>query len=296
MEHIITIRNEDYTLIKDYKDQEEFRQSLNRLTKNTYCFDFEDWYRAGYWKEKYIPYSLVHQGEVVANVSVNRMDFLIDNTMVPCLQIGTVMTAEEYRNKGLSRVLMEIILKEFQGSIQLIYLYANDSVLEFYPKFGFTRAEEYVHSRQFIKSGKLYSYRKLDMKTAEDRDRMLRLAVNTLPVSKISMVGNPGLSMFYLTKFMSEDIYYFEDLNLAAVAETEGGNLYLMDVFCPGEFVLEEVICSLMEKEQMKVTLGFTPKHTTEYDCTVLQEEGSTFFVKGNNVLENGRFPILSHA
>jgi ribosomal protein S18 acetylase RimI-like enzyme len=296
MNHIISIQNEDYILIKDYKDQEAYRRSLNRLAMKTYGFDFEDWYKAGYWKDKYIPFSLIHQGEVVANISVSKMDFLINGEIVPCLQIGTVMTEEEYRHRGLSRALMELVLKEFEGSYQLIYLYANDSVLEFYPKFGFTKAEEYVHTRKFIKSGKQYAYRKLDMKLPEDRELLVRLVTKTLPVAKISMVGNPGLDLFYLTKFMSEDIYYFKDLDLAAVAEFEDGNLLLMDAFCPKEFHLEEVIFSLMDREQMKVTLGFTPTIMAEYDCEILKEEGSTFFVRGKYIMDHGRFPILSHA
>jgi GNAT superfamily N-acetyltransferase len=292
----ITIHNEDYILISDYKDNAAYRQSLNRLTKKTYSFDFEDWYQAGYWGDRYIPYSLVHKEEVVSNISVNRMDFWIDGEIRHCLQIGTVMTDEAYRHQGLSRLLMEEVLKEYAESYELIYLYANDSVLEFYPKFGFVRSEEYAHTRVFHKSGKQYSYRKLDPKEPEDRELLLHLVADTLPVSKISMVGNPGLAMFYLTKFMTEDIYYIEELELAAVAEYEDGNLFLQDVFSPKEFHLEDVIYTLMDRESMKVTLGFTPAITSEYNCEVLKEEGSTFFVRGMNILDQGRFPILSHA
>jgi predicted GNAT family N-acyltransferase len=292
----ISIQNEEYILIKDYKDQEGYRHSLNRLTKKTYGFDFEDWYQAGYWGDRYIPYSLVHQGEVVANVSVSKMDFSIDGGIKHCLQIGTVMTDETYRHRGLSRLLMEEVLREYEGGCELIYLYANDSVLEFYPKYGFTTAEEYVHTRRVSKSGKQHPSRKLNLNDLRDRELLLRLVTDALPVSKISMVENPGLAMFYLTKFMAEDIYYFEDMNLAAVAEYEDGNLLLLDVFSPKELCLEEVIHSLLVRDSSKVTLGFTPVESAGYDCEILKEEGSTFFVRGKNILDHGRFPILSHA
>ena len=296
----IMINGENYVLISDYKDNEKYRQGLNKLTTKTFGFDFEDWYQAGYWKGRYIPYSLLQEDELVANVSVNTLDYLVDGERKAYLQIGTVMTEERYRGKGLSRVLMENILKEYEG-FELIYLYANDSVVEFYPRFGFVSAKEYLHSKLFHKEGKQVPYRKLDMSTSEDRELILRLVTNTIPVSRISMLDNPGLPMFYLTKFMRENIYYFEELQLAAVAELEEDTIYLMDLFAIKEFKLEEVICSLMDREKMKAVLGFTPKDTEGFACEPITEEDSTFYVKSttidySDILGQGRFPILSHA
>lgn len=298
MNEVFTVNrnNEEYLLIKDYKDHTKYRHSLNKLAQKTYGFDFEEWYRQGYWTDKYMPYSLLNNEEVVANVSVNTIDFLMDGKLRHTLQIGTVMTEEAYRNKGLSRELMNIILKEYEDKYELIYLYANDTVLEFYPKFGFNQAEEYNYSRQFIKRENTYTARKLDIKDAGDMKIITHLVTNTLPTSRISMVGNVGLDMFYLTSFMSDNIYYIEALDLAAVAEFEEGNLTLLDVFCEKEFDLDEVINSLINQEEMKVTLGFTPFNTSLYTCEQMQEAGTTFFVRGQNPVGKGRFPILSHA
>ncbi len=299
-ELLLMINGESYTLITDYKDNEIYRQGLNKLVRNIYGFDFEDWYQAGYWKDRYIPYSLLHKDELVANISVNTLDYLVDGERKAYLQLGTVMTDESYRGKGLSRALMEHILKEYEG-LELIYLYANDSVLDFYPKFGFMEAKEYVHTRLAYKSGNPYSYRKLDMNSGEDTKLLFKLVTDTLPVSRVSMMDNPGLPMFYLTKFMRENIYYFEELQLVAVAELEAGNLYLTDIFTTKEFDLEGIISSLMDREEMKVILGFTPRDAKGYDIEPLSVEGSTFFVKGRavgngNPLGYGRFPELSHA
>ncbi len=299
METAITIQGEEYFLIRNYKENEKYRHGLNRLTRKTYGFDFEKWYHAGYWKERYIPYSLLHKEQVVANVSVSRMDYLLDGERKHCLQIGTVMTDEAYRGKGLSRALMEEILKEYEGQQELIYLYANDSVLNFYPKYGFTRSQEYIHSGQFRKTGSLHPYRKLDMNSKEDVELLNRLVTNTRPVSRITMIDNPGLAMFYLTQFLMENIYYFEELDLAAVAEFDEGNMLLIDVFSREDFKLEEIICSLMEQGSMKVSLGFTPPDVSGYDCNPLVEDNSAFFVKGKAAADfpgKGRFPLLSHA
>jgi GNAT superfamily N-acetyltransferase len=293
---IVTIENEEYYFIKAYKDNTKYRQSLNKLVRATYDFDFEEWYQQGYWSDKYRPYSLVHNEEVVANISVSTIDFLIEGKLYHTVQIGTVMTAEAYRKKGLSKVLMNKVLEEYENSYDLIYLYANDSVLEFYPKFGFTQAEEYNYTKNLIQGEKKYSYRKLDRKELSDRAILLRIVTNNNLSSRIAMVGNPGLDMFYLISFMSENIYYIEELDLLAVAENDGDNMFLLDVFCEQEFNMDEVIHSLMNNGTKKVTLGFTPFDDTSYTCELLKEEGTTFFIKGNNINNRGRFPILSHA
>lgn len=82
----------------------------------------------------------------MANVSVNIMDFVILGEEKRYVQIGTVMTDENYRNQGLSRTLIKKILKEWENKCQGIYLYANNSVLNFYPKFGFSVCSEYQYS------------------------------------------------------------------------------------------------------------------------------------------------------
>ena len=63
------------------------------------------------------------------------------------IQLGTVMTAPPCRKQGLSRFLMEEIKKDWEGRCDGMYLFANDTVLDFYPKFGFSRQEpvSYTH-------------------------------------------------------------------------------------------------------------------------------------------------------
>lgn len=295
-EIVIKINEEDYTLITDYKDNEQYRGNLNRLVRKTYGFDFEQWYREGYWGDRYRPYSLVHKDEIVANVSVNPIDFKVGEKLHHTLQIGTVMTDEAYRNHGLSRILMEHVIKEYEHTCEFIYLFANDTVLDFYPKFGFERAEEYNYTKHITKQKNALTARKLDIRDSYDKGLINRLVKKTLPVSRYAMVNNPGLVMFYLISFMGKNIYYIKDLDLAAVASYEEDSLYLTDVFCDHAFDLEEVIRSLAEKPEGKVTLGFTPPDISSYQPELLQEAGTTLFVRGTCFLNQGRFPELSHA
>lgn len=292
----ITVQGETYYFIKDYKDQVKYRQSLNSLTGKTYGFNFEDWYLQGFWTDRYIPYSLIHQDQVVSNVSVNPIDYLICGRLIHTIQLGTVMTDTEFRNRGLSKALMNLVLQEVEGKYDFIYLYANDSVLNFYPKFGFTKAVEYGYSRSFTKTNLPYSFRKLNMKDSKDKEALLLLVRNTIPVSGISMVENYGLIMFYLTSFMKGDIYYCKDQNLAAVVQYDDDKMFLTDIFSKKEFDLQAVIRSLLKQEEQKVSLGFTPISPSGFQSELLLEEDTTFFIKGRNPLGFGRFPVLSHA
>ena len=63
-------------IIKKYRDKEELRKSFNELAKKTFGLNFEDWYQNGFWGDNYNPYSIVMDGRIVANVSVN-MNILV---------------------------------------------------------------------------------------------------------------------------------------------------------------------------------------------------------------------------
>ena len=56
---------------KNYRDNAALRESFNKLAEKVFGLSFENWYQNGFWKDNYIPYSAVIDGEVVANVSVN---------------------------------------------------------------------------------------------------------------------------------------------------------------------------------------------------------------------------------
>lgn len=294
--HVIYNKGESYIFLKDYKEIPHYRNSLNRLTKVTFGFDFEQWYQKGYWRDKYRPYSLLHNDEIVANISVNPIEYLVNGKVRKAVQIGTVMTDKAYRYRGLSKELMNIVLGEYENACELIYLYANDSVLEFYPKFGFEKSCEFVHSKQLTVSESKLTHRKLDMSNRKDVELITRLVEGSMPVSNYAMIDNPSLKMFYLTSYMAEDIYYFEEMDLAAVVTWENGNIYLNDLFCEREYDLSLILPSFARQLPCKVILGFTPKDHSTYTIEPLVEKDTTFFVKGNHFLRNGRFPVLSHA
>ncbi|WP_032122173.1 GNAT family N-acetyltransferase [Clostridium amazonitimonense] len=296
----LLINNKIYTYKCNYKDDLALRNSFNSLTEKTYGFNFKQWYEDGYWKDKYIPYSLLDGDKVVSNVSVNIMDFLILGEEKRFVQIGTVMTDEEYRGQGLSRALMEVVLKEWEDKCDLIYLFANDSVLDFYPKFGFEKCNEYQYFVKRIKDDKSESIRKMSMDSDKDREFVYNIVCNTIPISKVSMKNNASLIMFYCTYFMKESIYYIEDYDAVVICDFNEDVLYVQDVFTTKEVNLDKIINSIMNEKTKKVILGFTPNNISSYEKTLLNEEDTTLFIKiGKDNLfktEDLMFPVLSHA
>lgn len=46
--------------IKGYQKDDKLRESYHELSQKIFGLNFEDWYQNGYWKENYIPYSIVN--------------------------------------------------------------------------------------------------------------------------------------------------------------------------------------------------------------------------------------------
>jgi predicted GNAT family N-acyltransferase len=296
----VMIKDKEYVFVKDYKDNAPLRQSFNQLTQKTYGFDFEQWYQAGYWGSVYIPYSLVVGEKVVANVSVNVMEYMVLGEKKRYIQLGTVMTASEYRNQGLARYIIERIIEQWNNHCESIYLFANDRVLDFYPKFGFTVANEYQYSKAINNNNEHIVAEKLDMSLEANRERLVQKINHSITISKLSMVDNTGLVMFYCISFMKDMVYYLKDQDCIAIAEIKQDTLYLQDIFSSSELDLDEVIKSLTNKDVKKVVLGFAPNNIDGYCINLLNEEDSTLFMIGDKqqMFETHKlmFPVLSHA
>ncbi len=283
---------------RDVRDSEPLRASFNALTRQTFGFDFADWYAGGWWTPErtgYTPHVLTAEGRVVANVSTTSLCFELDGQPLRATQLGTVMTAPEWQGRGLQRRLMERVLEEAES--ELVYLYANDSVMDFYPRFGFVPAEEQVFSLE-LPRGEGPRAVPADMDDPADRAKLLRRYALGNPFSAASMQGETGLLMFYCGGFLREGVRFIDSLEAAAVAEYEGDTLILHDVFCPPEVSPEELLRALAAPGISRAELGFTPKETRGMRCAPVEEDGGLFVLaEGCNPFAGRplRLPTLSH-
>lgn len=296
----ITINNLDYIFISDFKDNEKLRKGFNTLSRNTFEFDFENYYQSGYWNERYIPYSIVHDDKLVSNVSVNILDFHVFGNMNRYIQIGTVMTDKNYRYKGLSRHLLETVISEWEDKCDMIYLFANNTVIDFYPKFGFLKKCEYQYEKKVKVDNNEISAKKLNMDCIKNRDMLFYISSNTVCFSSLIATNNTGLVMFYATSFMKEDVYYIESLEAIVFAKYDENTLYLHDIFCMRTISIEDIILAMSNIHISLVVLGFTPINKENFICKKYVEEDNTLFVlkKDKTIFDIKKvmLPILSHA
>ena len=266
------------TIEINYRDNESLRNSFNELAGKVFGgLNFEGWYWNGFWKDNYIPYSVVADGKIVSNVSVNTCDMNYDGRIVKLIQLGTVMTNPDYRGRGYARMLMEKIVEDYENKVDGIYLFANDSVVDFYPKFGFRKSREFQFSKA-VNNDAERTAQLVPMSEKRDWDKMVQILNKTEQNAKMYMVSNSGLYMFYLSQFMQENTFYIADCDSYAIAEIESDTLILHAVIGSGE--LDRVIAAF-GKEIKKVILAFTPKDSTGYDKSVVAEEDTHLFVRG---------------
>lgn len=274
---------------KGYKDNVALRNSFNELALQTFGIEFETWYQHGYWTEKYQPYSFIDQGKVVANVSVNLLNMVIDGESKKAIQIGTVMTHPDYRNKGLSRKLMELVLEDFKH-VDLFYLFANQTVLDFYPKFGFKEVDEVQYLMNYdFKPMDQSGITKLDGTNQEDLSFIYSLAANRKSVSQVfGTTGSEELLMFYCIMVFSQDLYFFEEEKALVIFQQEDDMIHLYDIVSPEEVNLQSIISQIASEETRKIVFHF---HVENPELLLVDEKyqsSNVLFVKN---LTNIRLP-----
>lgn len=285
-----------YKIEKGYQNNISLRNSFNELSTKTFGLNFENWFQSGYWKDKFVPYSVIYNNKVIANVSVSHIDFNYLGKEKHYIQLGTVMTDKKFRHQGFSRLLIEKILKRY-SSYDGIFLYANDSVLDFYPKFGFKPLDEYryftevsINNEAFIES--------VPMNTKEDFASFLE-EKNKRKSNGIFEMNCDDLLMFYLTQFMKNSVYYINKYDTYVIADIEESTLILYDVFSKIPINMEHIY-NAFGKNIKKVLFYFVPKDTSNLKKFKVNEEDTTFFILGDNIENDMKniksLPELAHA
>ena len=296
---IVELDNINYGFATDFKHDQDLRKSFNKLTEATFNFNLENWYQKGFWADNYIPYSLLHDNEVISNVSVNVMEFVIDNEQKTAIQIGTVMTDEKYRHRGLNKFIMSQVINDWKDRSDFIYLFANDTVLDFYPKYGFGKVDEYQCSKSLNTDDAPSSLKRLNIEDQNDKTLLIETVNKSIPISKISMRNNAELIMFYCLSTKKNSIYYIEKLKALVIADYEGDTLFLNDIFSDKAIELDEIIQAMADKSIKSVVLGFTPLYNKDYNRSLLNGGDKLFVLKDKPVNFNENhwmFPVLSHA
>lgn len=302
----------EYKFVKQVKDNDILRKSFNELTQQTFGFDFEDWYRSGHWQDMYIPHVLLDGEKVISNVSVNTIQFDIKGEIKNYIQLGTVMTDEAYRGQGLNRQIMEKILEEYKDKVDGFYLFGNDEVLDYYPKFGFKPIKEYEYYMpcENLENVDAYTMQKVDMEDKMQCEKLYDFIRNYTRDMKdgeknvnqndgLYMSENIGLYQFWFAAGFGENVYYLSEVNAYVLAEENGETLHIQQVF--GREKVDMLRFAKSFGENLKeVVFDYTPYDTKNLLVREHKEEDCTLFILGEDLerIERDKmlFPVMSHA
>lgn len=289
----------NYQLTNQIKENKEWRRSFNQLARETFDIQFEEWYQNGYWGESYIPYAFIKENEVIANASITKSEMIINNKSYQTIQIGTVMTAKDYQNQGLSRKLIEKIIVDYEEQVDFIYLFANETVLDFYPKFGFKRVNERTNFIDISAQMKQSTILK-PIDWEKNRKKIEKMARQiTRSHTKSYLVEDCYLRLFYYGSVFSEAIFYIEELDCYLSFEIEGSELHLFDILSNQEISLNAMIQYLPLDNIEKVYCHFD---VTGQEGNVVKEiqisDDDVLFVRGteSSQLEGIKLPLFNHA
>lgn len=294
----VSINGLSYKFCKKILAAQDTRDEYFNLAKTIYRrLDFDKWYQSGYWDNKFIPYVLYDGNVAVSSIGICINNVIWQNTNKSYVQISTVMTLPEYRNRGLNRWLMEYVIKEWKDKCNTIYLLANDSVVDFYPKFGFEKFTEYDFS---IPVRKIHGeFRKLNINNAYDLDLVIKKYEISNPFTELKVI-NFSQFMFHCMNFVSDDIYYLEKYDAIAIIQYDGKKLICYDIFTESNGQLSEILGVLAKGETEYAYLGFTPKLLENCSIIESQEEDNHLFVLSGkeNIFKDNKvmFPLLSRA
>jgi GNAT superfamily N-acetyltransferase len=292
----IVLQGEIYEFSKEVRITPSLREGFIQLALETFGINFRSWYENGYWGDAFAPYVLTFQGKVVASVCVNLLFERSSNKKL-FVQLGGVITAKEHRGRGLSRWLLQTILEEWRNKANGIYLFANDSVLDFYPKFGFEKYLEYEFS--MLVCGRAYNMRKLNPLSEEDIKLLKHCYALGNPYAAFQ-VDYFNLIMFYALNSYKDCIYYLPEQQTVIMAKREGDTWLCSEILGNSKLPLTQLIGCLSPGNPFKVRLGFQPQLGLDYLVQPLHEEDTTFFVlQGKEppfTQGQGRMPELSRA
>ena len=255
---------------------------------------FRRWWEWGEWDDDYHAFSVVEDGQVLANASVMRMRLRLEGREVTGFQLGAVGCLPAQRGRGLARAVMEAAL-DFCGDAPVL-LFANPNVLRFYPRFGFApwRQELFSAPHEAMPAGTPAPT--LDPSEAGVRAGLAALSDEGIPVTeRFGARGYSRIATWYPANGFARPLRRLGD-DAWVFAGVEGDTLYLDDIFTRGPFDLRAWIPRLIDRPIQRIQFGFTPERWWPEATVAGEDTEADLFVRGMDVSrEPHRFPLLAH-
>ena len=193
---------------------------------------------------------------------------------------------------------MEYVVNTYKNTIDLFFLFANETVLDFYPRFGFVRKSEfkYVLDSDIPKSN--YSARKLNIKNSKDFELIKRLVSNRIPLTTIFGANKYDfITMWHLIYVFSDNIYYLKDEDVIVICSIEKYQLQIWEVIFSKSIDFNSLLIKIVpERKINSLNFYFPPDQLNFPYNKIIQDNDSLLFVKGNFSINGKQFKFPNTA
>lgn len=229
----------------------EYAAAQSMLLREVFDFDLEFWFRLGMWNEKYESYALFDGSRMIAHAGVSRLTLRTGGKELRAIQLNGVACSPAWRGKGHTRRLLDGILRRYSGTPT--FLFANENVLDFYPKFGF----EPKKMRLPVADAMVDNPGVSPKQAVPDELRELA-SIRRLPSSIFSVSNDFELRCFHLYSDFSDRLYRLAP-GIAVAAEVCGTTLKLHELFADRPLRWEVLAPLLPFTGVRRVEFGFCP-------------------------------------
>jgi predicted N-acetyltransferase YhbS len=256
------------------------------------------WRDRGGWTTDYEVFALLDGDRIVSTIGRSLMQLVDNRHPVAGYQLGAVGTLPHYRGRGLARRLMDEIVGELDHPDQPVILHANDSVVDFYPRFGFRRvAQKRSVADVSIAPAKTPAAR-FDPDDAAQRSRLQNLFVRAMPIrGPLSAANYYWIALWHLSG-SSIAAFWLPQFDALVAATSDNERLIVHDVIAPRPFDLRGAVPQLIERRVTEVEFCFD---TDDWWATAresrLDDADEPLFVRGASASIVGpvRLPALAH-
>lgn len=258
---------------------------------------FSDWAARGGWGDGYDVFAMVVDDHIVSTVGRTTMRYVINGEARNGYQLGAVATHPDHRNRGLTRLLMEKVLSELDAPDQPVILFANPSVLDLYPRFGFRTLAQTGFIGHFDLHPAETLAPRLDLASPTDRAWLADHCARAGAIGQRFAARDyyPPL-LFHLTR-QPRIVFRLDSFGAVVIAQQYGERLLIEDLLATRPFTLTDALPHVCVQPVRTIEFGFHPEAWwPDAESQAFDGDGSTLFVRGAaaEVKEPVRFPDLA--
>jgi ribosomal protein S18 acetylase RimI-like enzyme len=289
----------EYKIYADIRDDDTLRNGYFQLIEKVFPgIDFVSWYNQGFWVDDYQPHCLAVEGRIISNVSAAGMRIIVDGKILSAVQIGAVATLPEYRNQGYARILMDHVINKYENSTDLLFLFANDTVIDFYPKFGFERKSEVIFRAESDLPVSNFNARKLNVQDSRDLDLIKRIVTRRMILTELfGAVDYAYVTFWHILNVFPNNLYYLEDDKTIVILSEKNQHAYIWDIINTLPIDPKSVISRVIKSDNLKsIDYYFSPDIIGySFDSTIPEQE-SPLFVRGEfqSSTRSFKFPVTA--